>query len=200
MATVIPIVAPLIAACAAWGTPPAKVPDAVALGQPYDQQNPFAKVVRHEQPVAIVYEDARVIAFMDYAPASPGHVLVIPKDRIAPRNLLEVKDRELTRLMKVARRIGRAEISGLGADGFTIEQNNALPQSVPHLHIHVIPRYAGYGRCRGNGTRQPNEVLEPFAARLRQALAADRGEAVPAKPADDLPPSAVAADAAPAAR
>ena len=196
----IPIVAPLIAACAASSAPPARVPEAVILGIPYDRQNPFAKVVRHEQPVATVYEDRRVIAFMDYAPASPGHVLVIPKDRQAPRNLLEVKDRELSRLMKVARRIGRAEISGLGADGFTIEQNNALPQSVPHLHIHVIPRYAGYNRCRGNGTRQPTEVLEPFAARLRQALAADRGEAVPPKPADDLPLAAVPPEAAPDAR
>lgn len=180
------IVAPLLAACAPWGVPPAKVPDAVVLGRPYDPQNPFGKIVRHEDIVPIIYEDARVIAFLDYSPASPGHVLVISKTSRA-RNLLDVEDRDLTRLMDVARKIGRAEISGLGADGFTIEQNNGLPQSVPHLHVHVIPRYAGYSRCRGSGVRESNEQLEPFAARLRSALAADHGGAVPPKPADDLP-------------
>jgi diadenosine tetraphosphate (Ap4A) HIT family hydrolase/dienelactone hydrolase len=135
----------------------------------------------------VVYEDRNVIAFMDYEPASPGHVLVISKTSRA-RNILEMNDKDLSRLMKVARQVGRAEISGLGADGFTIEQNNALPQSVPHLHIHVLPRYAGYNRCRGGGLRQPNDVLAPIAERLHAALIADRGQPVPPKPADDLPP------------
>ncbi len=183
----IPLVAPFIAACAPWGVPPAKVPDAVVLGKAYDDQNPFAKIVRGQNRMPVVYEDHDVIAFMDYEPASPGHVLVISKTSHA-RNLLEMNDKDLARLMKIVRRIGRAEISGLGADGFTVEQNNALSQSVPHLHIHVLPRYAGYNRCRGGGTRQPNEVLEPIAARIRLALAADHGEPVPPKPADDLPP------------
>ena len=183
----IPLVAPLIAACQLWGVPPAKVPDAVVLGLPYDQQNPFARIVRHETAVPIVYEDRKVLAFMDHEPASPGHVLVISKTSTA-RNLLEIRDQELIRLLKVARRVGRAEMSGLGADGFTIEQNNALSQSVPHLHIHVLPRYAGYNRCRGGGLRQTPTVLEPIAARLRLAMAADRGGPVPSRPADDIPP------------
>jgi diadenosine tetraphosphate (Ap4A) HIT family hydrolase/pimeloyl-ACP methyl ester carboxylesterase len=189
MAGMIPLVAPLIAACAPWGVPPAKVPDAVVLGKAYDDQNPFAKIVRGQNRMPVVYEDRNVIAFMDYEPATPGHVLVISKTSRA-RNLLEMNDKDLARLMKVVRRVGRAEISGLGADGFTVEQNNGLPQSVPHLHIHILPRYVGYNRCRGGGLRQTNEVLEPFAARLRAAMAADRGEAVPPKPADDLPPPA----------
>lgn len=181
----IPLVAPLLAACAAWGQPPLRVPDAVAFGRSYDRANPFARIVRHEVAVPIVFEDRHVIAFMDHAPVSPGHVLVISKDTRA-RNLLDVRDHDLERLMHVARRIGRAEISGLGADGFTIEQNNGLPQSVPHLHIHVIPRYAGYNRCPGGGELQPDAALEPFAARLRAALAADRGQPVPPKPSDDV--------------
>lgn len=186
----IPLVVPLLTACAPWGTPPAKVPTQVELGRPYDPQNPFAKIVRHETQVSIVYEDRRVVAFMDYAPASPGHVLVISKTSRA-RNLLEMNDRDLSRLMRVARRVGRAEVSGLGADGFVVEQNNALSQSVPHLHVHVIPRYAGYNRCRGNGARQPETVLLPYAQRLAAAMKADKGEPVPPKPADDLPPGAM---------
>lgn len=192
----IPIVAPLLAACAAWGHPPTRVPPAVEFGRAYDVQNPFAAIVRHRTVVPIVFEDRHVIAFLDHAPVSPGHVLVISKDSRA-RNLLEVSDRDLSRLMRVARRVGRAEIGGLGADGFTIEQNNGLPQSVPHLHIHVIPRYAGYNRCNG-GILQSDTVLQPFAARLRVAMSTDRGEPVPSKPADDTGPPPVTAAPQPA--
>ncbi len=115
----IPLVAPLIAACAPLGAPAAKVPDAVVLGKPYDNQNPFAKVVRGQDRQPVVYEDRYLVAFMDYSPASPGHVLVISKTSKA-RNLLEMKDADLIRLLHAARRIGRAEIAGLGADGFTV--------------------------------------------------------------------------------
>ena len=169
----IAIVAPLLAACAAVGTPSTRVPNAVVFGQPYDDGNPFAKVLRGEQRVAKIYEDRRVLAFMDYAPASPGHVLVISKTSHA-RNLLEMRDRDLKRVLDVARRIGRAELAGLGADGFTLEQNNGFSQSVPHLHVHVIPRYLGYNRCEGSGLKMSVEALEPFAAALRAALLAQR--------------------------
>jgi diadenosine tetraphosphate (Ap4A) HIT family hydrolase/pimeloyl-ACP methyl ester carboxylesterase len=188
---VIDLVAPFLAACAPLGPPSVAVPPAVVLGRPYDAQNPFAKIIRGELGQAKVYEDRRVVAFMDYSPAAPGHVLVISKTSKA-RNLLEMSDNDVKRLMRVARRVGRAEIAGLGADGFTIEQNNAFSQSVPHLHVHVIPRYLGYNRCIGSGRRQPPEVLERFAARIRAGLVADRGGAVPTKPADDRPAPAVA--------
>src|SRR4051812_9302299 len=101
----IPLVVPFIAACAALGTPRVTVPDAVALGKPYDPQNPFAAIVRHQDRQAIVYEDRHLMAFMDYSAASPGHVLVISKTSKA-RNLLEMKDADLIRLLHAARRIG----------------------------------------------------------------------------------------------
>jgi diadenosine tetraphosphate (Ap4A) HIT family hydrolase/pimeloyl-ACP methyl ester carboxylesterase len=187
----IELVAPFIAACAPLAAPSVSVPPAVVLGRPYDAQNPFAKMIRGEIGQAKVYEDRRVLAFMDYSPASPGHVLVISKTSRG-RNLLEMSDSDLKRLMRVARRIGRAEMAGLGADGFTLEQNNAFSQSVPHLHVHVIPRYLGYNRCVGSGLRQPPEVLERFAARIRAGLTADTGGAVPLRPADDRPAPATA--------
>lgn len=172
----IPLVAPLLMACAPIRAPSAQTPPAVVFGSPYDGHNPFARILRGEIPIAKVYEDAHVLAFMDNAPVSPGHTLVISKTAHA-RNLLEMKDRDLKHLLDVARRVARAELAGLGADGFTLEQNNGFGQSVPHVHIHVIPRYLGYNRCPQSGTTQPVEVLEPFAARLRAALAAQpRGE------------------------
>ena len=165
----IPLVAPLLAACAPVPVPEAATPAAVVFGIPYDSGNPFARAIRGEMPIAKVYEDAHVLAFMDHAPVSPGHVLVISKTSHA-RNLLEMPDREFRRLLDVARRIGRAELAGLGADGFTIEQNNGFSQSVPHLHVHVIPRYAGHARCPAGGIVQPVATLEPYAAALRAAL------------------------------
>ncbi|WP_420140211.1 HIT family protein [Sphingomonas sp.] len=183
----IPLIAPLLAACAPVLPPAGAVPPAVAFGRPYDDRNPFARVIRGERATPVIYEDRRLLAFMDYAPASPGHVLVILK-RSKARNLLEVRDGDLKVVMRLARRIGRAEVSGLGADGFTIEQNNALGSSVPHLHVHVIPRYLGFARCPQSGLRQPADVLEPIAARLRGALDQDKGGIAPAKPVDDLPP------------
>lgn len=167
----IPLIAPLLAACAPVPATPQTMPPAVTFGSPYDGQNAFAKVLRGEIPVAKVYEDASVLAFMDHAPTSPGHVLVISKTAHA-RNVLEMRDADLLPLIDVARRIGRAELVGLGADGFTIEQNNGFGQSVPHVHIHVIPRYLGYNRCPAGGLIQPVSALEPLAARLRAALAA----------------------------
>jgi len=187
----IPLVVPFLAACAALGTPSVTVPEAVVLGKPYDLQNPFAKFVRHEASQSTVYEDRNVLAFMDYSAASPGHVLVISKTSKA-RNLLEMQDSDLIRLLHVARQIGRAQIAGLGADGFTIEQNNAYSQSVPHLHVHVIPKYAGYNRCIGSGPRLSPEQMEKIAVRIRGGLRADTGGAVPPKPNDNLPALTVA--------
>lgn len=169
----IPLVAPLLAACAPVPAVPTTLPPAVAFGSPYDGRNPFARILRGEIPVAKVYEDDQVLAFMDHAPDSPGHVLVISKVAHA-RNLLEMTDAELMPLIDVARRIGRAELVAFGADGFTIDQNNGFGQTVPHVHIHVIPRYLGHNRCPAGGLVQPVSVLEPFAARLRAALAAQK--------------------------
>jgi histidine triad (HIT) family protein len=171
VAPLIAIVAPLLFACAPVGPPQAQVPLQVAFSRAYDPQNPFARILRGELPAAKVYEDRHLLAFMDNAPASPGHVLVIAK-RSKARNLIEVHDGDLKRMLRLARRIGAAELAGLGADGFTIEQNNGYGQSVPHLHIHIIPRYAGYSRCPASGIKQPIDVLQPFAATLRAALAA----------------------------
>ncbi len=173
----IPLVAPLLAACAPVPAVPRSLPPAVAFGSPYDGGNAFARILRGEIPVAKVYEDGQVLAFMDHAPDSPGHVLVISKAARA-RNLLEMTDAELLPLINAARRIGRAELAAFGADGFTIDQNNGFGQTVPHVHLHVIPRYLGHDRCPAGGLVQPVSVLEPFAARLRAALAAE----APARP------------------
>ena len=141
----------------------------IPLKAAYDENNPFAKILRGETAVPKVYEDDQVLAFMDYAPAEPGHVLVISKTSKA-RNILEVSPADLSRLMAVAARIGQAQIDGLGVEGFTIVQNNGVGQSVPHLHIHVIPRTAGKPLMFVENEKGDPKDIEAMAAKIRAAM------------------------------
>jgi histidine triad (HIT) family protein len=135
----------------------------------YDPDNSFAKIIRGELPAAKVYEDDRVLAFMDYKPVERGHVLVISK-RSQARNLLDVDLADFDRIMAVARRIGQAQMKAFGANGFSIEQNNGYGQTVLHLHVHVIPRYSGQPWGEKSGPPMPMEERAALAAQIRAAL------------------------------
>src|SRR4029078_117146 len=109
----------------------------------HDPQNIFAKILRGELPCHKVYEDERVLAFLDIMPRAPGHTLVLPK---APaRNLLDVAPDDLAAVSKAAQKIAKAAMTVFAADGVTLQQfnENAGGQVVFHLHLHVIPRKAG---------------------------------------------------------
>lgn len=101
----------------------------------------FCKIVGKQIPATVVYEDDELLAFMDIGPIIKGHVLVVPKkhhDAVA-----DTPDETLAKLHVVAKRIALAQMNGLGADGVNIMQNSgkASGQEVPHIHVHVIPRY-----------------------------------------------------------
>lgn len=136
----------------------------------YDEANPFAKMIRGELQPVKVYETDRILAFMDHAPASAGHVLVISKVSKA-RTLLEMNARDYDDVMAAVRKVALAEVEALDLKGFTIIENNGLGQSVPHLHVHIIPRY-GNVRIREVATPiAPVEQLEAIAIKIRAALA-----------------------------
>jgi histidine triad (HIT) family protein len=101
----------------------------------------FCKIVKKEIPATLVYEDETVLAFMDIGPIVKGHVLVIPKTHYDP--ITETPDEIVAQLHLVAKKIAQAQMNALGADGVNIMQNNgaAAGQEVPHLYIHVIPRF-----------------------------------------------------------
>jgi len=141
----------------------------IPLKAVYDEANPFARILRGEIVAPKVYEDDQVLAFMDHAPAEPGHVLVISKTSKA-RNLLEVAPQDLARLMAVAARVGQAQVDGLGAGGFTIVQNNGVGQSVPHLHIHVIPRVAGKPLMFVENEKGDPKDIAAMADKIRAAM------------------------------
>lgn len=141
----------------------------------YDPANPFARILRGELPVAKVYEDAQVLAFMNNRPTAPGHLLVIPK--AAYRNLADIDPAVLQHLILVVQRIARAEVTALGADGVTIRQNSGwwADQTVYHFHMHVVPRYRNRGLTHPTyaDPATPVPALETVAAKIRAALAAD---------------------------
>ena len=102
----------------------------------------FCKIVAKEIPATIIYEDNDVLVFMDIGPIIKGHALVISKKHYD--SIGETPDEILARLHGVAKQIAQAQMNGLGADGVNIMQNNgtAAGQEVPHIHVHVIPRFS----------------------------------------------------------
>ncbi|MEE9368143.1 MAG: HIT family protein [Pontiella sp.] len=101
----------------------------------------FCKIIAKEIPATVVYEDDDVLVFMDIGPIIKGHALVVSRKHYDP--VTETPDDIVTGLHLMAKRIARAQMNGFGADGVNIMQNNgaASGQEVPHIHVHVIPRY-----------------------------------------------------------
>ena len=136
----------------------------------YDPQNIFAKILRGELPCHKVYEDDKVLAFLDIMPRAPGHTLVLPK---APaRNLLDVSAADLAHVMTVAQKVAKGAMTAFGADGITIQQFNegAGGQVVFHLHMHIIPRKAGIAMKPPASQKEKPDVLSDHALKLAAAL------------------------------
>lgn len=109
----------------------------------------FCKIIDGEIPSTRVYEDDDVLAILDISQITRGHTLVMPKQHYD--SLLSCPKEILTKVMLIAQRIGQAEVSILGAKGVNYLANcgEAAGQTVPHFHVHVIPRYvAGEGGFR----------------------------------------------------
>lgn len=137
----------------------------------YDPNNIFAKIIRGELPCHKVYEDDRVLVFLDIMPRAPGHALVIPKS--AARNILDVDPDDLAHVAKIAQKVARAGMQVFSADGVTVQQfnENAGGQVVFHLHVHVIPRKEGIAMKPPATEKEKPEVLADQAKKLSDAMA-----------------------------
>lgn len=138
----------------------------------YDDDNPFAKILRGELPAHKIFEDADTFAFMDIMPRGDGHCLVIPKR--PARNLLDADLETLATLMKTVQTVSRAAMKALGADGLTIQQFNepAGGQVVFHLHVHIIPRFDGVALRPHTGEMADQDVLAEQARKIRSEIEA----------------------------
>ncbi len=131
----------------------------------------FCAIIAGEQPADIILESERLIAFLDHRPLFRGHTLLVPKQHI--RLLSDLPAELVPEFFTTAQRLERAVEDGLGADGSMILINNVVSQSVPHLHLHVIPRSKGDGLRFWLGPRHPYDAAHPaqaYAEKIRAAL------------------------------
>ena len=131
----------------------------------------FCRIAGGEIPAEIVYEDEHTIVFLDSAPMYAGHCLVCPKQHFD--TLMDVPPASLQPLFECAQWIARAVEAGLGAGGSFIAINNKISQSVPHLHVHVIPRRPKDGMKGFFWPRRPYrdaQEMQETGAALRSAL------------------------------
>ena|SRR5438876_11183230 len=98
----------------------------------------FCDIVRAEVPAHVVHQDARVFAFLDHSPLLHGHTLVLLREHVD--SLDDLSDEQTATLFAAVRRMSIAVQRGLGAEGSLVVTNTRVSQSVPHVHVHVVPR------------------------------------------------------------
>ena len=103
----------------------------------------FCRIAAGEVEALRVAEDAHCVAFLDHRPLFPGHVLLVPRAHVP--SLAELPDDLLAPLMRWTRELSLAVEAALSAEGTFVAVNNKVSQSVPHLHVHVVPRRRGDG-------------------------------------------------------
>ena len=131
----------------------------------------FCGIVAGDVPATIVLDEDDVVAFLDVRPVFKGHVLVVPRAHHV--TLVDLPVSLVEPLLVAAQRVAGAVVDGLGAQGTFVAMNNIVSQSVPHLHVHVVPRTKGDGLRGFFWPRQKYDddaEREAFGDRLRSAL------------------------------
>ncbi|HVL64447.1 MAG TPA: HIT family protein [Actinomycetota bacterium] len=132
----------------------------------------FCDIVAGRVPAQLVYEDDDALGFLDIRPLFPGHTLVVPRRHHA--TLDELPADLVAPLFVVVRRLSVAVERGMGAEGTFVAMNNRVSQSVPHLHVHVVPRRRKDGLRGFFWPRTPyrdQAHIEETRARIAAALA-----------------------------
>lgn len=132
----------------------------------------FCEIVRGKIPAVKVLEDEHSVAFLDNRPLFPGHILLIPKEHF--ETLMDLPPAGTGPLFANAQRLAKAVEDALGAAGSFVAINNRISQSVPHLHVHVVPRRHKDGLKGFFWPRTPyghEAEMEEVAEKLRAALA-----------------------------
>lgn len=131
----------------------------------------FCKVIAGQLSAQVVLDEQPVVAILDHRPLFPGHVLVLPRSHV--ETLMDLPAPQIEPLFGAAQRLARAVESALDAEGVFVAINNRISQSVPHLHVHVVPRRKKDGLKGFFWPRVPyrsDEEMAETAARIRRAL------------------------------
>ena len=136
----------------------------------------FCRIVSGELPATIVYEDDNSVAFLDHRPLFPGHTLLVPREHV--ETLGDLSPKLVGPYFETAQLLSRAVESGMEAEGTFVAMNNRVSQSVPHLHVHVVPRRKKDGligffwpRTKYKGDEEMEEAKKKIAAALKKIKA-----------------------------
>jgi histidine triad (HIT) family protein len=127
----------------------------------------FCKIIEGAIPAATIFEDDKVIAFLDIAPFEKGHLLVLPKQHL--ELLTEVPADLLAHTMSIVQKLAQHLMKTLPCDGFNVLQNNGAcaSQTIPHVHVHIIPRFNGTPLNWISRSYASHEEINDLHARLR---------------------------------
>lgn len=132
----------------------------------------FLKIIAGEIPSARIYEDDRVVAFLDINPNNKGHALVVPRTKF--RNVFDGDPVVLAHMMIVGQKVARALRDALNAEGVNLVMNSepVAGQEIFHAHLHVIPRFAG-DNAFGTFAHRTYEAgeIDAFAEKIKNAMA-----------------------------
>jgi histidine triad (HIT) family protein len=131
----------------------------------------FCRIISGQLPASIVLEDDFCLAFLDHRPLFPGHCLLVPKKHV--ETLADLPDDMIQPLFSDARLLSRAVEAGMEAEGTFVAINNKISQSVPHLHVHVVPRRKKDGLKGFFWPRNPyrdEEQMAETTGKLREAV------------------------------
>jgi histidine triad (HIT) family protein len=138
----------------------------------------FCRIVSGELPATVVYEDKNSIAFLDHRPLFSGHTLLVPREHV--ETLGDLSSSLVEPYFKAAQLLARAVESALDAEGTFVAMNNRVSQSVPHLHVHVVPRKRKDGLKGFFWPRtkyKDDEEMKVVQRKIAAAIRTERGSA-----------------------
>ncbi len=129
----------------------------------------FCKIVNKEIPSTVVHEDDNTVSFMELHPSAPGQLMVILKKH--GRSMLDYSDEDLGIIMPVVKKMAKKVQDGLQCEHITIGINHLEPTGVPHMHIHLIPRWTDDGghAIQGVVKNPQKEDRDVIAEKIRKA-------------------------------
>ena len=132
----------------------------------------FCRIVSGEVPATLVYVDKNAVAFLDHRPLFHGHTLLVPRDHV--ETLVDLPQELIRPFFEAAQSLAQAVPFAMKAEGTFVAMNNRVSQSVPHLHVHVVPRRRKDGlkgffwpRTKYKSAEEMEEVKRKISAALK---------------------------------
>jgi histidine triad (HIT) family protein len=130
----------------------------------------FCDIISKKREGHFIYEDEHHVAFLDKYPIDKGHVLVVPKNHF--ERITDMSDEQVGQLFSNVPKIAHAIMKTTGAVAFSVAQNNGreAKQIIPHVHVHIIPRYPDVGAIWTKRTIPSSEELDVLSVKIKSSF------------------------------